>query len=131
MAKVGRKKIEIDWVKLNSYLQLRASKGMCAALLDVSEDTLERRVNEEFKVKFAEYAEKMIAPVKLKLVQKIISKALDGDNVCLIFSLKNMVGWADKVEHGLNEDKKQILLKYSIEPKTVGPKADKGTTGQE
>jgi hypothetical protein len=42
--------------------------------------------------------------------------------------MKNQCGWSDKIEHGLNENKKQILLKYSIDPKTVGPKPDKGTT---
>ena len=66
--------------------------------MDVSEDTLERRIKEKHKCTFTEYADKMMAPIKLKLVQKALSKALDGDNTLLIFCLKNLCGWADKVE---------------------------------
>lgn len=95
---MGRKKKVIDWVKLDSYLQLKATKRQCSLLLEVSEDTIERRIKEEYKLTFTEYAETKFIPVKLKLVQKILSKAMDGDNSCLIFSLKNLCGWSDQQE---------------------------------
>ena len=87
-----------DWVKLNSYLQLMATKKMCASLLDISEDTIERRIKKEHDCTFSEYADTQLAPVKLKLVQKALALAMGGDNVMLIFSLKNICDWTNK-EH--------------------------------
>lgn len=95
---MGRKLVTFDWTKINSYLQLKTSKRACALLLDVSEDTIEKRIREEYDCTFTDYAEKCLAPVKIKLVQKAISKALSGDNTMLIFCLKNLCGWSDKNE---------------------------------
>ena len=95
---MGRRKVELNWTKLDSYLSFKASKKACALLLEVSEDTIERRIKEDHDCTFKEYAEKCLIPVQLKLVNKIISKALDGDNTCLIFALKNYCGWSDKQE---------------------------------
>jgi len=100
---MGRKKIDIDWTQLDSYLQLKASKRTCALLIGVSEDVVEARIKEKYECTFREYAEKAISPVKLKLVQKALSKALDGDNTMLIFCLKNICGWADKIEQEIEQ----------------------------
>ena len=89
-------RVEINWAKLDSYLQLKASKKACAILLEVSEDTIERRIKEKHDCTFTDYAAVKFEPVKLKLVQKAISKAMSGDNTMLIFSLKNLCGWSDR-----------------------------------
>lgn len=109
---MGRKKIEIDWKKLNSYLQLKASKRTCSLLLEVSEDTLERRVKEKYDCSFSEYAETKMANVKLNLVQKAINKALNGDNTMLIFCLKNICDWSDKAEN--STEPVEIKLNYKV-----------------
>lgn len=113
---MGRKKIIIDWVKLDSYLQLMASKRACASLLGISEDTIERNIKKEHGCTFTEYAEKKMEPVKLKLIQKALSKALDGENVLLIFCLKNLCGWRDKPEVEIDEKDKEkvVTLNYKI-----------------
>lgn len=95
---MGRKRVEIDWKVLNSYLQLRTSKKACALLLDVSEDTIENRIKEEHGCTFTEYSEKQVAPVQLKLAQKAINLALGGNVTMLIFCLKNINCWSDKNE---------------------------------
>ena len=100
---MGRKKVEINWTKLDSFLQFKASKRVCSLLMEVSEDTIDARIKETYDCNFTEYAAKKFEPIKLKLVQKAISKALDGDNVMLIFSLKNLCGWADKQEVEQNQ----------------------------
>lgn len=96
---MGRKRVIIDWVKLDSYLQLKASLKTCSILLECSHDTIERNIKKQYKMTFSEYAATKFEPVKLKLVQKAIGKAMDGDNTMLIFCLKNLCGWADKVEN--------------------------------
>lgn len=100
---MGRKKIELDWTKLDSYLQLKATKKTCSILMEVSEDTIERNIKKLHKCTFTDYADRKMEPVRLKLVQKAIQKALAGDNTMLIFCLKNLCGWADKLEHDSSE----------------------------
>ena len=108
---MGRKKIEFNWEKFDSYLQLRASKRACASLMNMSVDTIERNVKKKYKCTFTEYAEAKLEPVRLKLVQKAISKALDGDNTMLIFSLKNLCGWADKMDQNIKGE--GLTINYS------------------
>jgi hypothetical protein len=111
---MGRKKIEINWDKLDSYLQFKASLRVCALLLEVSEDTIERRIKEEKNCTFSEYQEKMMAPLQMKLVNKAIRMALDGNVTMLIFCLKNICKWTDKVEN-LHEQAQTIVLNYSLD----------------
>jgi hypothetical protein len=48
--------------------------------------------------------------------------AIEKDNVTmLIFCLKNLCGWSDKIEHGFDKDKKTILLKYNLEQDQTEP----------
>ena len=100
--KVGRKKISFDevkhtdWDKLDVILQFKPDKAWAADILEVSEDTLERRIKETKKCTFMEYRDKKMAPVKIRLVKKAIDKAFAGDNTMLIFCLKNFCGWSDR-----------------------------------
>ena len=50
---MGRKKIELNWDKLDSYLQFKASRKVCAHLLEVSEETIERRIREKYDKNFS------------------------------------------------------------------------------
>jgi methylphosphotriester-DNA--protein-cysteine methyltransferase len=118
----------VDWSKLDFSCKLGGSLSITAGYCEVSEDTIERAVQKNKGMTFREYRDQLMSTSRLKLIQKAMSKAFDGDNTMLIWCMKNQCGWSDKIEHGLNENKKQILLKYSIDPKTVGPKPDKGTT---
>lgn len=110
----GKKRIDINWDKLEGMLIFDASLYVCADTLGCSHDTLERKVKQKFGQSFGEYKARMVDRTALKLKHKMITKALAGDNTCLIFSLKNLSNWCDKVEHGFDKDKQQILLKYSL-----------------
>lgn len=112
---MGRTKLDFNWEKLDSYLEFKASKKSCAILLDVSVDTIERRIKEEYGQTFSEYAETKIAPIKFKLVSKAINKALDGDNTLLIFCLKNIAGWSDKPEREQDLEREVIQLRYRLD----------------
>jgi hypothetical protein len=108
-------KIEIDFNVLDALLQFKASMRYCADYLGISHDTLERRVKEKKGCTFGEYADRQLDATRLKLQQKIITKALAGDNACLIFSLKNLCKWSDKVETNVAEDSAPLKLKYSLD----------------
>jgi hypothetical protein len=92
---MSRKKIIINWDKLDSYLQLKASRKACACLIGVSEDSIDRYVKKKTGMTFGDYAKSKMEPVKLKLVQKALSMALSGNVVMMIFCLKNIAGWTD------------------------------------
>ncbi len=87
-----------DWSKFDGMLIFDASKIACSQFLDVSPDTIERRVKEKHKMTFTAYKKIKLETTVLRLKQKMINKALKGDNVCLIFTLKNISDWSDKQE---------------------------------
>lgn len=97
---------------------------MTAGYCEVSEDLIEQHVKKEKGMTFREYRDQLMSTSRLKLIQKAMSKAFDGDNTMLIWCMKNQCGWADKVDHGVNEDRKQILLKYALEPKLEKPEPE-------
>ena len=106
---------DFDYDALKGYLSFRATTSMCSALLGVSERTVERKVREKYDLTVAEYREKCLAPVKLKLVNKAISMAMGGDRVLLIFCLKNLCGWADVNDKDARNVLNVIQLNYKLD----------------
>lgn len=108
--------ITMNWDKLEGYLELRSTKRTCAILMGISEDTIERHILKKYGMGFKDYADKCLTPTRLKLVQKAIEKALSGDNVMLIFCLKNLCDWVDKKEDLESEIQKvadKLIIKMS------------------
>lgn len=90
--------IEIDWKELDALLQFKVTKRFVCDYIRISEDTLERRIKDRWKMTFSEYHDMKMARTGLKLQQKAIEMALKGDKTMLIFALKNMAKWSDKIE---------------------------------
>lgn len=81
--------------------------------MGISEDIIERRIRDDHNLTFGQYREKVMGKIKVKLVQTAIDMALNNKNtVMMIFCLKNICGWADKIEHV--EDKKGEARKLII-----------------
>lgn len=127
MAKRGPKTVELDWQKLDLALSLGANMQIAADYCELSIDTIYRRIKAKYGITAEEYRDRKCANIKLKLIQKAHQLATqDNPNVTmLIFCLKNLAGWADKIDHGFDQNKKTILLKYNLdeanEPKDVTP----------
>jgi hypothetical protein len=106
-------------------LSLGATTKMAADYLEVSVSFLEKLITKEKGMPLGEYREQKMASTRLKLIQKALSKAFDGDNTMIIFALKNLCGWTDRTEHSFDKDKRTILLKYNLDeadqPKDVTP----------
>jgi len=109
-------KIELNYDKLDSLLQFKVTKRFCADYLGVSENTIDRRLKEDHDKTFGEYHELKMDRTGVKLQQKAIEMALSGDRTMLIFSLKNLARWSDKIENTL-ETGKMITLNYNLEGK--------------
>jgi hypothetical protein len=113
---MARPKLEIDWGKLDGLLFYDAPLHLCADELGVSHDCLEGRIKSEKGMTFGEYKKMKLAKTAIRLKQKMIQKALAGDNTCLIFTLKNIGDWADRVETvGTDDQTKTVVLKYKLE----------------
>ena len=100
---MARPKKPFDWGVLDGVLQYESNLKDCADLLNVSEDTVERRIKAMYKITFSEYRASKLGKVKIKLVQKAITQALEGNSpAVLIFCLKNLCKWTDRqeIEHG-------------------------------
>jgi len=103
-------KIEIDWAVLDAILQFKPTLKVCADVIGTSTDTIEKRIKEEHGCTFSEYRDKKMGKVKIKLQQKAIEMALSGNATMMIFSLKNLCGWADKIEHQPNGSDKPFTF---------------------
>lgn len=116
-SKGGRPYAKIDWEKLNMALTLGATMDIVCGFMDLSHDTIERHIRREHGCTFSEYRDRKMSTIRLKLIQKAQGLAFGGNVTMLIFCLKNLCGWSDKVEHGFDKDKRAILLKYSLDEK--------------
>lgn len=102
--KMGRKRIEIDEHQLRGLCRLKPTLKDVAAFFNCSEDTIERRCKELGSKTFADFRDKNMVHTRFSLVRKAIQKAEGGDNTMLIFTLKNLCGWADKIEQRIDNN---------------------------
>jgi hypothetical protein len=94
-------KIEVDYKVLDALLQFKVPLYFVADYMNVSRDTIIRRLKEDYDMTFAEYHELRLMRTATKLQQKAIEMALAGNATMMIFSLKNLAGWADKVDNDI------------------------------
>ena len=99
---------EVDFVALDALLQFRVTLSFCSDYLNVSPDTIQRRIKEKFGMNFGEYHNLKMQRTAVKLQQKAIEEALKGNTVMMIFALKNMAGWSDKQE--VNQTVQEIKI---------------------
>lgn len=93
---MARPKKDIPLPQLKALMRLKPSLEDTASFFEVSPDTVERTIKREFGVRFAEFREQNMVQTRFSLVRTAIQKAEKGDNVMLIFCLKNLCGWADR-----------------------------------
>jgi hypothetical protein len=108
--KLGRPQKEINWEVLNGILQYGASLVDCAEMLDVSEDTIERKIKDQYAVTFKEYRDQKKSKMRMKLRQKQFEMALKGNVPLLIWLGKNELGQTDKAEIAHELSKIQITI---------------------
>jgi AraC-like DNA-binding protein len=106
----GRKRIEVDFKKIDALCAVFCNcKEIVSVLnsfdINVSYDTVERRVKEQFGVTFAEYVEqKQMAFAKPKLRKAQLDCALGGNATMLIWLGKQYLGQTEKQEINVTGD---------------------------
>ena len=110
MAAKGRARKTLDWKVLDALVQFKVSCRFCAEHMGISEDTIQRRIKTKYKMTFEEYKKMRSENVGLKLQQKAIQMALSGNTVMMIFCLKNLANWSDKVEQQITGNSVSINI---------------------
>lgn len=93
---MANRSADIDQQKLKALMRLKPSLEDAAAFFECSTRTIERYITRKFKITFTEFREQHMVHTRLNIVRKAIQKAESGDNVMLIFCLKNLCGWKDR-----------------------------------
>ena len=68
-----------------------------ANFFQCSEDTIENHIKAKWGKRFSEFRDENMVFTRFNLIRTAIQKAEKGDNVMLIFCLKNLCGWRDKL----------------------------------
>jgi len=105
----GRPPINLDKEQLCKLMKFRPTLSDTAGWFDVSEDTIERRVKEEFGKTFREFRDHYLAETKILLVQKALSMAIEGDRKMLVLALKNYCGWEENPTQS-NTERQPVYL---------------------
>jgi DNA-binding transcriptional regulator YdaS (Cro superfamily) len=93
-----RPKANIDWDKVDKYLQAQCEGTAIASLLGVHPNTLYESCKELHKISFSEYSAIKKGEGKELLRAKMFKEAMDGDRTIQIWLSKQYLGMKDKSE---------------------------------
>lgn len=112
------------------------TKKQVATFFDCSEDHVENEIDRMFECSFSALRERAMDGRKRQVLSWAMKFARAGNEKLIIFLLKNMHGWSDKVE--VEDDNGQVIeLRYSVrkksfeasdEPRQIGD-ADSASNG--
>ena len=106
-------KVQVDWRTLDALLQFKVTLEHCADYLGITTDAIQRRCKEEKGMTFSEYHQLKLQRTATKLQQKAIEMALAGNTTMMIFALKNLANWSDKLENTITS--KDLKIEISKE----------------
>ena len=92
----GRKKIVIDWVKVDKVLEAGANGVQVAAMLGIHFDTLSTRCKEDHNSDFSDYSRQKKEKGNVKLLTAQFDVAIEGDKAMLIWLGKQRLDQTDK-----------------------------------
>jgi hypothetical protein len=94
----GRPEVGIDIEQLAAICRMKPSLKDCAAFFKCSEDTIQLTIKKKTGLNFTAFRDQNMVHSRFGLIRTAMQKANSGDNCMLIFCLKNLCGWADKME---------------------------------
>ena len=102
-------KTPFSWDKLDGLLAYKASLPVCEEILGVHQNTIKNHIKARHGITFTEYQDRKLSVTKMRLIQKAIKMAENGNATMMIFCLKNICQWQDKIEN-VNIDTTPIKL---------------------
>lgn len=125
MAGIRGPSIKIDPEQLEALMRLKPTLEDTAAFFKCNARTIERFIRDNFDLTFVEFRQQNMVHTRLQLIREAIKQANSGNTAMLIFCLKNLCNWTDKVD--VTTDPIQTFnLRYAINKKQkemidVGP----------
>lgn len=110
---MGRPIKEINWEEFEKLCAIQCTLGEIAAWFCCSEDTIERRVQEEYGQTFAEVFSQKKKIGKMSLRRTLFQKAQEGNPTLLIWLSKQHLGMRDKTEIEAGKETRGFILNYS------------------
>ena len=98
MPKLGQKTVIIDPEQLAAFMRMKPSLADTAAFFKCGETSIAEYIRANFNLTFREFRDQNMVHTRHDLIRTALSKAKQGDNIMLIFCLKNLCGWSDKPE---------------------------------
>lgn len=105
---MARPTIPIDKKIFETYAQNLPTLKEMADCFKVSIDTIRRFAKREYGKDAVQVIQEFGAPTVLKLKNKLVEKALKGDNACLFFALKNFSDMSDNPKGENNASAEQL-----------------------
>lgn len=102
-------KTPFSWEKLDGLLAFKANLTVCEEILGVHQNTIKNHIRARYGITFTEYMDRKLSVTKMRLIQKAIKMAENGSATMLIFCLKNICHWQDKIEN-VNVDTTPIKI---------------------
>lgn len=115
-----RTKITINFSILQKLCKLQATAEEIAGVLECSVDTLERRIDEEYKITFAEYYNRYSSSGKVSLRRTQI-KLSKKDSRMAIHLGKQMLGQSEVTKNENNNTNKNFII---IEQEIIGKESE-------
>lgn len=100
--------------QLKELCRMKPTLQDAAAFLGVSESAIHRHLKSKYKMTFEEFRAKHMVFTRHMLVRTALKKAENGDNCMLIFCLKNLCHWQDKIEQ-TTDSNHTIKLNYKLD----------------
>lgn len=92
-------KTPFSWDKLDGLLAFKANLTVCEEILGVHQNTIKNHIRANYGITFTEYMDRKLSVTKIRLIQKAIKMAENGNATMMIFCLKNICQWQDKIEN--------------------------------
>ena len=124
MTAVGRPRVDIDRDQLTAFMRLKPSLEDCAAFFKCHKDTITNFIEREFGLGFSAFREQNSVVTRFNMIRTAIKKAEGGDNIMLIFCLKNMCGWRDRPKDDEDEYAKMSMKDLIILAKSKLPELE-------
>lgn len=130
MSKMGRPKILLEeinvsgWELLDSLIIWSAHAEYIAEQLNISCDTLEKRIKENYGCTFTEYRDKKKEKLRINLRKKQYDVAMDGNPAMLIWMGKNELSQSDKVESQVDQQHTGVFQIVPYEEDSPIPETD-------
>lgn len=118
--KMGRPIKHIDDAKLKAICRFKPRMEDVAAFFECSPDHIEKYIKRTYGKTFSEFRDENMVHTRFSLIQKAIDQAMGGNTAMMIFCLKNLCGWMDKMEQVMPDGAK---IQISYGKKNEEPKA--------